>query len=180
MQKMRYFLLNKPKNVLCVADDEKGRRTVMNVIKGACKEAVYPVGKLDRLSTGLVLLTNDGDMAKRLIHPKNGVSRLYEVHTKEKVKSPHLVEMVNGVELEAGYAKADEVAFVGDGEDNRKIGIRVSSTRNKVVQKLFDHFGYSITKLDRVMYAGLSKKNLSRGDFRELTETEVNFLKMIR
>ncbi len=180
MQKMRYFLLNKPKNILCEADDEKGRRTVMNVIRGACKEKIYPVGKLDRLSTGLVLLTNDGDMAKRLIHPKNGVSRLYEVQVKEKVKSSHLEEMVTGFEYETGWIRADEVAFVGNDKDSRKIGIRVSSTRNKLVQKLFTHFGYTITKLDRVMFAGLSKKNLKRGDFRELTETEVNFLKMIR
>lgn len=180
LENKRYFLLNKPKNVLCEASDEKGRRTVVNLVKHGSKEKVYPVGKLDRLSTGLVLLTNDGDMAKRLIHPKNGVNRLYEVQLKEKVKAEHLEKMVEGFEYETGWVKADEVAFVGNDKDSRKIGIRVSSMRNKLIQKLFTHFGYTITKIDRVMYAGLSKKNLSRGDFRELTETEVNFLKMIR
>ncbi len=180
IERMRYFLLNKPKNILSTVDDTKGRRTVMNVIKGVCKEAIYPVGKLDRVTTGLLLFTNDGDMAKRLIHPKNGVSRLYEVHTREKVKSPHLDEIRQGVMIGDGMMRADEVAYVGDGTDPHKIGIRISSSRNKVVTKMFEHFGYTITKMDRVMYAGLSKKNLSRGDFRELTQTEVNFLKMIR
>ena len=179
-EQKKYILLNKPKNILSTVDDTKGRRTVMNVIKGVCKEAIYPVGKLDRMTTGLLLFTNDGDMAKRLIHPKNGVSRLYEVHTREKVKSPHLDEIRQGVMIGDGMMRADEVAYVGDGTDPHKIGIRISSSRNKVVTKMFEHFGYTITKMDRVMYAGLSKKNLSRGDFRELTQTEVNFLKMIR
>ncbi len=180
MEKMRYFLMNKPKNVLSSVDDTKGRRTVMNLIKGACKERIYPVGKLDRLTTGLLLFTNDGDMAKRLIHPKNGVSQLYEVHIKQRVKSAHLEEMKTGVKIGESMVRADEVAFVGDGTDAHKIGLRISSNRNKIVAKMVEYFGYTPTKIDRVMFAGLSKKNLKRGEYRELTETEVNFLKMIR
>ncbi|MFK7757034.1 MAG: pseudouridine synthase [Flavobacteriales bacterium] len=180
MERNRYFIMNKPKNVASTVDDTKGRRTVMNVIKGACKEHIYPVGKLDRMAVGLLLFTNDGDMAKRLIHPKNGVSQLYEVHLREKVKSPHLETLREGIVLDGSPARADEVAYVGDGSDPHKIGIRISSTRNKLVHKMFEHFGYTITKVDRVMFAGLSKKNLKRGEFRELTEQEVNFLKMIR
>ncbi len=180
MERMRYFILNKPKNVLSTVDDAKGRRTVMNIIKGACKENIYPVGKLDRLTVGLLLFTNDGDMAKRLIHPKNGVSQLFEIQLREKVKSVHLDALREGIVIENGAVKADEVAYVGDGSDPHKIGLRISSTRNKIVTKIFEHFGYTITKVDRVMFAGLSKKRLQRGEFRELTEQEVNFLKMIR
>ena len=180
LERNRYFIMNKPKNVLSTVDDTKGRRTVMNVIKGVCKENIYPVGKLDRMAVGLLLFTNDGDMAKRLIHPKNGVSQLYEVHVKEKVKSPHVEAIRAGLVIDGSPAKADEIAYVGDGTDPHKIGIRISSTRNKLVNKMFEHFGYTITKLDRVMFAGLSKKNLKRGEFRELSEKEVNFLKMIR
>jgi len=178
MQRLRYFLMNKPKNVLSTVDDAKGRRTVMNLIKGACKEAVYPVGKLDRLTTGLLLFTNDGDMAKRLIHPKNGVSQLFEIQTSEKVKFADLELLRAGVVIDNGMIKADEVAYVG--EDQHKVGLRISSTRNKIVTKIFEHFGYHISKIDRVMFAGLSKKSLARGEYRELTEQEVNFLKMIR
>lgn len=180
MERNRYFIMNKPKNVFSTVDDTKGRRTVMNVIKGACRESIYPVGKLDRMAVGLLFFTNDGDMAKRLIHPKNGVSQLYEVNVKEKVKSPHVEAIRAGLIIDGTPAKVDEIAYVGDGTDPHKIGIRISSTRNKLVHKLFEHFGYTITKLDRVMFAGLSKKNLKRGEFRELTEQEVNFLKMIR
>lgn len=180
IERQRYFILNKPKNVLSSIDDTKGRRTVMNVIKGACKEVIYPVGKLDKNAVGIMLFTNDSDMAKRLVSPKNGVSQLFEIHTKEKVKSPHLEALRSGITIENGLVQADEVAFVGDGTDAHKVGLRISSTRNRVVTKIFEHFGYTITKVDRVMFAGLSKKNLKRGDYRELTETEVNFLKMIR
>lgn len=180
IEKMRYFIMNKPKNVLSTIDDTKGRRTVMNLIKGACKENVYPVGKLDKMAVGIVLFTNDGDMAKRLIHPKNGVSQLYEIHLKERVKSTHLDALREGITIGSGIIKADEVAYVGDGSDAHKVGLRISSTRNKIVTKIFEHFGYTITKVDRVMFAGLSKKRLQRGEYRELSEQEVNFLKMIR
>ncbi len=173
-------IIKKNKKIKSNEEEKKGRRKEMNEIKGVRKEEIYTVGKIERMTKGILICTNDGDMAKRLIHPKNGVSRLYEVHTREKVKSPHLDEIRQGVMIGDGMMRADEVAYVGDGTDPHKIGIRISSSRNKVVTKMFEHFGYTITKMDRVMYAGLSKKNLSRGDFRELTQTEVNFLKMIR
>ncbi|MDZ4824507.1 MAG: pseudouridine synthase [Flavobacteriales bacterium] len=179
-ERFQYVLLNKPKDYITTMDDERGRKTVMTLIESACKERVYPVGRLDRNTTGLLLFTNDGEMAKRLTHPKNAIPKLYHIETVEKIKAADLQKMREGFSLEDGYAKADEVEYVGEGANHREAGIRIHSGRNRIVRRMFEHFTYTIKKLDRVMFAGLTKKDLPRGRFRHLTEKEVNFLRMIR
>lgn len=174
----RYVLLNKPKDYITTMDDPGDRKTVMSLVESACKERIYPVGRLDRQTTGLLLFTNDGDLAKRLTHPKHEFSKLYHVETAEKVSGAHLDAIREGIKLEDGLIKADEISFVND--DPKHVGIRIHSGKNRIVRRIFEHFGYTVKKLDRVMFAGLTKKDLSRGRFRHLTETEVNFLKMIR
>lgn len=177
-EKLRYVLLNKPKDFITTMDDPEERKTVMWLVKEACKERVYPVGRLDRQTTGLLLFTNDGELTKKLTHPKHGVQKIYHVETLEKVRGTDLDAIRNGVELEDGFIKADEVSFVND--DPRQVGIRIHSGRNRVVRRIFEKFGYTVKKLDRVMFAGLSKKDLPRGRYRHLSEQEVNFLRMIR
>lgn len=177
---MRYVLLNKPKDFITTMDDPEGRKTVMFLVKDACKERIYPVGRLDRNTTGLLLFTNDGDMAKRLTHPKHGYPKIYHVETIQKVSGADLQKMRDGISLDDGPVKVDEVEFVGDGKDQRQVGLRIHSGKNRIVRRIFEHLGYSIKKLDRVMFAGLTKKDLARGRYRHLTEQEINFLKMIR
>jgi len=179
-EKQRYVLLNKPKNFITTMDDPEGRKTVMHLIKKACRERIFPVGRLDRNTTGLLLFTNDGDLAKRLTHPKHGFRKIYHVELKEKVKPNHLNMIREGIELDDGMIKADEVDFVGDGKDMHQVGIEIHSGKNRIVRRIFEHFGYSVKKLDRVMFAGLTKKDVPRGEFRHLTKSEVGFLKMIR
>jgi 23S rRNA pseudouridine2605 synthase len=175
---LRYVLLNKPKDYLTTTDDPDERKTVMHLIREACKERIYPVGRLDRMTTGLLLFTNDGEMAKKLTSPKKGLQKIYQVETIEKVKGEHLDAIREGVKLEDGFIKADDISFVDS--DPRQIGIRLHSGQNRTVRMIFEHFGYTVKKLDRVMFAGLTKKDLSRGRYRHLTLQEVNFLKMIR
>lgn len=177
---MRYVLLNKPKDFITTMDDPEGRKTVMFLVKDACKERIYPVGRLDRNTTGLLLFTNDGDMAKRLTHPKHGYPKIYHVETIQKVSGADLQKMRDGITLDDGPVKVDEVEFVGDGKDQRQVGLRIHSGKNRIVRRIFEHLGYSIKKLDRVMFAGLTKKDLARGRYRHLSEQEINFLKMIR
>ena len=172
----RYVLLNKPKNFLAAAEDPQGRRTVMQLIKGACKERVYPVGRLDRDTTGLLLLTNDGEMAKRLSNPKMGVRNLYHASIYEKVKKEHLLAMLEGFVLDEKFVKIDKASFVKD--DPRQIGVEIHSSRNRIVRRIFEHFGYRVTKLDRVVYSCLTKKDVPRGDWRHLTEQELSILRM--
>jgi 23S rRNA pseudouridine2605 synthase len=178
--KKRYVLLNKPKNVVTSMDDPLGRRTVASLIKGATKESISPIGRLDRLTTGLVLFTNDGEMAKNLNNPKSGIRKIYHVTLKEKVKSTHLAAIREGVELDDGIVKVQEIDYVGNGSDPHQIGIQIHSTKNNIVARLFEHFGYTVSKLDRVLFAGLTKKDLPRGRYRHLTDEEVKFLKMIK
>ncbi|MEO0403286.1 MAG: pseudouridine synthase [Bacteroidota bacterium] len=178
-EKRQYVLLNKPKNFTAVMDDPLNRRSVAQLMKGACKEPVYPVGKMDRQTTGLLLFTNDGELSKKLNHPKQGVRTIYHITCKEKVKSTHLQEMIQGVEIEGYFVRADAVEYIGDGENPHEIGMEIKSSRVKSVERLFAHFGYSITKMDRVVFAHLTKKDLPRGRFRHLTKEEVNYLKMI-
>lgn len=177
-ERLQYVLLNKPKDFITTMDDEKDRRTVMGLVESACKERIYPVGRLDRNTTGLLLFTNDGELAKRLTHPKYGISKLYHIELTTKVNGRHLDEIREGIKLEDGEIKADEISFVND--DPFNVGIRIHSGKNRVVRRLFEHLGYTVKKLDRVMFAGLTKKDLTRGRYRHLTEQEVNFLKMIR
>ncbi|MFM1933064.1 MAG: hypothetical protein RL226_2367 [Bacteroidota bacterium] len=177
-EKKQYVLLNKPKNFLTTMDDPMGRKTVMSLVKNSTKERIFPVGRLDRSTTGLLLFTNDGDLAKRLMHPSHGIRKIYHVTTREKVSPDHLDQIRNGIELEDGPIKADDISYVGKGEDHHEIGIEIHSGRNRIVRRIFEHFGYTITKLDRVFFAGLTKKDLPRGEWRHLSREEVNFLYM--
>ena len=169
-------MLNKPKNFLATEEDPQGRRTVMQLIRGACKERVVPIGRLDRDSTGLLMFTNDGEMAKRLTHPKVGVKNLYHASFKEKVSQGDLDKMLEGFELDGKFVKFNKASFVKS--DPREVGVEIHSGRNRIVKRIFEHFGYKVTKLDRVIFACLTKKNIPRGHWRHLTEEEMNILRM--
>jgi 23S rRNA pseudouridine2605 synthase len=179
-EKKQYLLLNKPKNYITTSDDPEGRKTVFELIKNACKERIYPVGRLDRATMGLLLFTNDGDMAKKLSHPSSRIAKIYHVHLDKALKKGDLMKIANGeVALEDGVAEVDEIHYVGDGAKKDEIGMMLHSGKNRIVRRIFEHLGYKVVKLDRVSFAGLTKKDLPRGKFRFLTEKEVNFLKMI-
>ena len=174
-----YILLNKPKDCVTTVDDPQERKTVMDYIKGACKERVYPVGRLDRNTTGVLLLTNDGELATRLTHPKYLKKKIYHVRLERNVSAEDMQALLNGVKIgedEGDVVRADEVSYVND--DKTQVGIEIHSGRNRVVRRMFDSLGYRVTKLDRVQFAGLTKKRLRRGDWRFLTEKEVNMLRM--
>ncbi|MDP3567405.1 pseudouridine synthase [Sediminibacterium sp.] len=172
-----YLLLNKPKDYITTVEDPQDRKTVMELIKGACKERLYPVGRLDRNTTGLLLFTNDGEITTKLTHPKFGVKKVYHVSLNKGLKTEDFKAITEGVELEDGIVKADDLAFVGEGK--KEIGIEIHSGRNRIVRRLFEHLGYDVIKLDRVVFAGLTKKDLSRGKHRFLTAKEIGFLQMI-
>lgn len=174
----RYFLLNKPKNHITTLDDPRGRKTVMQIMHKACKERIYPVGRLDRNTTGLLMFTNDGDLAKKLTHPRYKAKKIYHVHTDKPVEAIHLKQLMDGVKLTDGISKADKAEYVKSSESSRDIGIELHSGKNRIVRRMFEALGYEVIKLDRVVFAGLTKKSIKRGDFRELTKEEVNFLKM--
>lgn len=176
---LRYLLLNKPKDCITTLSDEKGRSTVIGLVKNACKERVFPVGRLDRNTTGLILLTNDGDLAKKLSHPSHEVRKVYHVITDKNVSIADLKKLETGIMLEDGMAKADAALFAGDGSVRNEIGLEIHSGRNRVVRRMFAALGYEVTKLDRAAFAGLSKKGLPRGRWRFLTEKEVGYLKML-
>jgi 23S rRNA pseudouridine2605 synthase len=171
--------LNKPKDFVTTMDDPQGRKTVMQLIKRACRERVYPVGRLDRNSTGVLLFTNDGEMTTKLTHPKFGVRKMYHVELDRPVEQAHLDALVSGVEIDDGsIVNADVAEFVKD-KKNREIGMELHSGKNRVVRRMFEALGYEVKKLDRVAFAGLTKKDLSRGNWRFLTEAEVGFLQML-
>jgi 23S rRNA pseudouridine2605 synthase len=173
-----YILLNKPKDYITTTSDEKDRKTVIDLIRGATTETVYPVGRLDRKTTGLLLLTNDGDLAQQLTHPSKEVRKLYMVTLDKPLDEKHLAQITQGIELEDGPVKVDEIAYV-EGEDPARVGVELHSGRNRIVRRIFEHFGYEVKSLDRLMFAGLTKKNLPRGKWRLLTEKEVVFLKRL-
>ena len=179
-EKKKYLLLNKPKGYITTSDDPQKRKTVMNLIHGACKERIYPVGRLDRNTTGVLLFTNDGEMAKKLTHPSFGARKVYHVETDKNVTQADLTRLVEGIELEDGLTVVDQAHFVGDGLDKKKIGIEIHSGKNRIVRRLFEYLGYEVVKLDRVVFAGLTKKELPKGTYRFLTEKEVGFLKMLK
>lgn len=174
-QKKQYVLLNKPKNYITTMDDPKGRKTVMDLVFRACKERIYPVGRLDRATTGLLLFTNDGHMTKRLTHPSGQVTKVYHVHLDKNVSQKHMVEMVEGIKLEDGFAQADKVAYLPNSPKSN-IAIELHSGRNRIIRRMMEHLGYKVTKLDRVNFAGLTKKDIPRGRFRHLSEQEVGLL----
>jgi 23S rRNA pseudouridine2605 synthase len=177
LEKKVYVLLNKPKDYVTTSDDPQQRRTVMDLVKGACPERIYPVGRLDRNTTGVLLLTNDGDLASKLTHPKYLKKKIYHVHLDKAVTAHDMQQIAEGLNLEDGEIKADEVQYV-DPTDKKQVGIEIHSGRNRIVRRIFESLGYRVLKLDRVLFAGLTKKNLRRGDWRYLTEEEVDRLRM--
>lgn len=178
-QNKRYVLLNKPKGFITTMDDPQGRKTVMSLVHKACKERVYPVGRLDKETTGLMLFTNDGDMAKKLTHPLHKASKIYQVELNKKVTSIDLKRLIEGIKLEDGTIKYDAAEFINE-EDARLVGVELHSGKNQIVRRTFEALGYKVTKLDRVTFSGLTKKDLPRGMYRHLTEKEVSFLKMVK
>ncbi len=177
LEKKVYVLLNKPKDHVTTSDDPQQRETVMDLVKDACTERIYPVGRLDRNTTGVLLLTNDGDLASKLTHPKFLKKKVYHVYLDKNVTAHDLQQIRDGITLEDGDIKADAVEYA-DPVDKKQVGIEIHSGKNRIVRRIFEHLGYKVTKLDRVLFAGLTKKNLRRGDWRYLTEEEVNRLRM--
>ncbi len=173
----RYVLLNKPKGFITTMDDPYGRKTVMGLVVKACKERVYPVGRLDRDTTGLLLFTNDGDMAKKLTHPRQRAAKIYDVELDKAFNQDDFAKLLNGVELEDGTSRFDKAEYIKGGT-SKQVGVELHSGKNRVVRRTFEKLGYEVIKLDRVQFAGLTKKDLPRGMFRHLTEKEVAFLKM--
>ena len=178
-EQKKYILLNKPKNYITTMDDERGRKTVMELVANASKERIYPVGRLDRNTTGLLLFTNDGEMAKKLTHPRHNVRKLYHATLDNKLALKDLEKLRGEVIIEGKKVFIDAVSYV-DGEPKNEVGIEIHSGRNRIVRKIFEHLGYKVTKLDRVIFAELTKKNLPRGRWRELTELEVSKLQMLQ
>ncbi len=175
-QKKVYLLMNKPKDYITTTDDPQERKTVMELIKGACKERIYPVGRLDRQTTGVLLFTNDGEMAKKLTHPSHGARKIYHVTLDKNITKADLQSISKGVELEDGFVHVDEINLIMDTKD--EVGIQLHSGMNRVVRRIFDKFDYKVVKLDRVLFAELTKKDLPRGRYRMLTDKEISFLKM--
>ena len=172
-----YILLNKPKDCVTTSDDPNGSTTVLDLVKGACNERIYPVGRLDRNTTGVLLLTNDGDLASKLTHPKYVKKKIYHVWTDKDIAEEDMQRIADGIELEDGPIHADAISYATE-TDRNQAGIEIHSGRNRIVRRIFESLGYHVTKLDRVYFAGLTKKNLPRGRWRYLTQEEVNFLKM--
>lgn len=172
-----YVLLNKPKDCVTTSDDPRERKTVMDCVKGACKERIYPVGRLDRNTTGVLLLTNDGDLASKLTHPKYLKKKIYHVHCDKNVTKADLDQIAAGITLDDGEIHADAISYASE-TDKSQVGIEIHSGKNRIVRRIFESLGYRVTKLDRVFFAGLTKKNLRRGQWRYLTEKEVNMLRM--
>ena len=177
LEKKVYVLLNKPKDYVTTSDDPQQRKTVMDLVKDVCPERIYPVGRLDRNTTGVLLLTNDGDLASKLTHPKFLKKKVYHVHLDKNLTSHDMDQIREGITLEDGEIKADAVEYA-DQHDKSQVGIEIHSGKNRIVRRIFESLGYRVTKLDRVQFAGLTKKNLRRGDWRFLTEKEVDMLRM--
>ena len=179
-EKKRYLLLNKQKGYVTTTKDPHAKNTVMELIAGACKERIYPVGRLDRNTTGLLLFTNDGELAKKLMHPKSRIIKMYHVVLDQPLSKADLVKIAGGMEIEGDRVEVDSIAYVEDATDRREVGMEIHSGQNRVVRRMFESMGYKVTKLDRVMYAGLTKRNLPRAKWRFLTEREVISLIMMR
>ena len=177
LEKKVYVLLNKPKDYVTTSDDPQQRKTVMDLVKDVCPERIYPVGRLDRNTTGVLLLTNDGDLASKLTHPKFLKKKVYHVHLDKNLTSHDMEQIREGITLEDGEIKADAIEYA-DERDKAQVGIEIHSGKNRIVRRIFESLGYRVTKLDRVQFAGLTKKNLRRGDWRFLTEKEVDMLRM--
>jgi 23S rRNA pseudouridine2605 synthase len=176
-EKKQYVLLNKPKGFITTMDDPLGRKTVMSLVKKACRERIYPVGRLDRDTTGLLLFTNDGDLAKKLTHPKYKATKIYHVEANKPVTLEDVEKMRAGLQLDDGLIKCDRVEYIESG-GSREVGVELHSGKNRIVRRIFESLGYNVDKLDRVQFASLTKRDLPRGYYRHLTEKEIAFLKM--
>jgi 23S rRNA pseudouridine2605 synthase len=176
-EKKVYILMNKPKDYITTVEDPHAKKTVLELVKGACKERIYPVGRLDRNTTGVLLLTNDGELTKRLTHPKFEKLKIYHVHLNKNLKHADMDKIATGITLEDGFIKADTINYA-DPTDKSQVGIEIHSGRNHIVRRIFENLGYDVVKLDRVYFAGLTKKNLHRGEWRFLTDKEIAILKM--
>ena len=177
-EKKRYVLLNKPKNFITAVNDPLKRKTVMTLIKGATKEPIFPVDKMDRQTTGLLLFTNDQELARRMSRNENKLRMIYQISLKEKVKALHIEQMKKGVEIGGLMVQPDDIQFVGDGTDPHEVGVTVTSLKAAKIVSLFEHYGYHVTRMDRVTLGSLTKKDLPRGQYRALTKEEVGFLYM--
>jgi len=178
-EKLQYILLNKPKGFVTTTDDPQERKTVMDLIAKASTERVYPVGRLDMATTGLLLFTNDGDLAKKLTHPKHRVRKVYHVYLDKAVTKNDMTKIVQGFDLEDGPINVDKISYVDGDRTKKEIGIQIHSGRNRIVRRIFEHLDYEVTKLDRVVFGGLTKKDLPRGKWKKLSSSEIDFLKMI-
>ncbi len=178
-EQKKYILLNKPKNYITTMDDDRGRKTVMDLVSNASKERIYPVGRLDRNTTGLLLFTNDGELAKKLTHPKHDVRKLYHASLDKKLELKDLEKLRGEVIIEGKKVFIDAVSYV-DGQPKSEVGIEIHSGRNRIVRKIFEHLGYKVSELDRVIFAELTKRNLPRGRWRELTNQELSNLQMLK
>ncbi|MCK5820483.1 MAG: rRNA pseudouridine synthase [Bacteroidales bacterium] len=176
-EKKVYYLLNKPKDVITTTDDPEGRKTVTDLLGSSVRQRIYPVGRLDRNTTGILVLTNDGDLADKLTHPKYGVVKIYEIKLNKALSESAYTEMRSGIELEDGSFKMDKLSFI-DPHDKTMLGVEIHSGRTRIIRRSFEHLGYVVVKLDRVSFAGLTKKNLPRGRYRKLAPKEVAWLKM--
>lgn len=176
-EKKIYILLNKPKDYITTVEDPHASKTVLQLVKQACKERVYPVGRLDRTTTGVLLITNDGDLTKRLTHPKFNKLKVYQVTLNKGLKPGDMEKISKGITLEDGFIKADNISYINPA-DKKVVGIEIHSGRNRIVRRIFEHLNYRVMKLDRVYFAGLTKKGLARGHWRFLTEREISMLKM--
>jgi len=172
-----YVLLNKPKGFISTVYDPHERKTVMNLVKNACEERIFPVGRLDRNTTGVLLFTNDGDLVKKLTHPKYKVEKIYYAELDKELVNEDMIKISKGLELEDGFIKPDDISYIS-GEEKNKIGIKIHSGKNHIVRRIFEDLNYKVVRLDRVNFAGFTKKNLKRGDWRLLLQKEINLLKM--
>lgn len=171
-----YILLNKPKDFITTTNDPQGRKTVLDIVKAATKERIYPIGRLDRNTTGVLIITNDGEMAQKLSHPSTQVKKIYEAKLDKPFTKAHFDKLLSGITLEDGLIKPDSLAFA-DSKDKSIIGIEIHSGKNRIVRRMFEHLGYDVKNLDRVMFANLTKKNVDRGKWRYLNEKEIRLLK---
>ena len=178
-EKYVYVLMNKPKDTITSNKDETGRKTVIDLLKNKVPERVYPVGRLDKNTTGVLLLTNDGDITKELTHPKHKRKKIYHVFTDKNVSKEDLFKLTEGFELEDGFMNFDSISYVGKAQKN-ELGVEIHSGRNRIIRRMFEHLGYKVIKLDRVLFSGLTKKGLSRGRWRYLNEKEIGMLKRFR
>ena len=174
----KYILLNKPKNFITTMNDEKNRKTVMSLVKNSCNERIYPVGRLDKDTTGLLLFTNNGEIAKKLLHPKSNIKKIYHIILNNNLKLNDFNKIKNGIKLSDGIIKVDKVSYV-DGLSKNQIGIEIHSGKNRIVRRIFEYLNYKVLKLDRVFFAGLTKNKLKRGTWRPLTKKEIDILHII-